>query len=176
MADSHHVERQQPTDPAGPLIGLASYDGRDPEGTFRAIEPVRLPRNLPRRRSWPWPVLVLGVWFANLVALAVAGLIVTNVGADDPFAYVLWATVYAVVNASMGPVAGLTHGPLARVASLVAVPFAVNVVLVWLMTVVVPPLHTTEALSIAKTAAIMWLVNLPPRLLIWRLWLRWRSS
>jgi hypothetical protein len=156
--------REDPTTPAGRKVGLATFDLNDPYATFEPIEPVRPPRPRPFR-IWLWPVRVLAVWLVNLVALAAAGLVVTTVGTTDPLAYVTWATVFGAVNAS-GLVAGRLWRGLAPAAALAtAIPFLVNLVLVWLMTVTAPPFHSPNLPAIAKAAAVMWLVNLPLRLL-----------
>src|SRR5689334_364971 len=78
----------------GPRVGLASYELRDPEATFRLIEPFR-PRPEPRPPgAGTWALRALLVWAVNLVALAGAGLLLTAVGPTDPFAYVAWGAVF----------------------------------------------------------------------------------
>jgi hypothetical protein len=161
------TEREDASTTDGPRIGLASYEVHDPDGTFRPIEPVPPPPRPAPARALLWPLRLLLAWFANLGALAVAGLVLTNVGPADSFAYVTWATVFGAANACLGAAALLWRGRYGAVASLVALPIAVNVILVWLMTVVAPSFHAPEVASIGKAAAVMWLANLPLRPLIW---------
>jgi hypothetical protein len=154
--------------PDGPRVGMGSFDLSDPAATFRPIEPVRPAPRLRPVRALLRPLRFLAVWFANLVALAAAGLIVTSVGPGDPVAYVMWAAAFALVNASLGPAVRLWRSPFAPIASATAVPLVLNIVLVWLMTVIAPPFHAPDLASISKAATVMWLVNLPLRLLIRR--------
>jgi len=150
-------------------VGLASFDLNDPDATFRPIEPFRPPP--PDRgpvRALLWPLRLLVLWLVNLAALAVAGLLVTNVGAGDPFAYVAWALVFGLVNACLRPATRPWRSPLAPIVSGTALPFAVDILLVWLMTVTAPPFHAPDLGSIARAATVMWLVNLPLRLLVRR--------
>lgn len=165
------TRREEPSIGGGPRIGLATYDVHDPYGTFRPLEPVPPPPRPAPARALLWPLRLLLAWLANLGALAVAGLVFTNVGAGDSSAYVTWATVFGAVNAGLRPAAGVLRGRYAPVVSLAVLPFAANVLLVWLMTVVAPPFHAPDAGSIAKAAAVMWLANLVIRPLIWHgLW------
>jgi hypothetical protein len=165
MAGSGMTERETvPAEgapvPGGPRVGLASYHPSDPEATFRVIEPYR-PAPAPRRAGFgTWSLRLVLTWSVNLVALAAAGLVVTNVGAYDPFAYVAWAAVFGLANAAV-PVSA-TRGRR-RSAALVAalVLLGVDVVLVWLMTVFARPFHGADLAAIAKAAAVMWLANLP---------------
>lgn len=145
-----------------PRIGLASYDLRDPAGTFQTIEPAPPPVRRGAAHMLRWPLRIALVWFVDLAALAFAGVIVTSVGSGDPVAYVTWATVFAVANVA----ASRYGGPFTAVVSLVALPLALNTALVWLMTVVAPPAHDADAWSIVLAAAVMWLVNLPLRPLL----------
>lgn len=145
-----------------PRIGLAGYDPRDPAGTFHTIEPATPPARRSPARALRWPLRIALVWFANLAALAFAGLIVTAVGSSDPVAYVTWATAFAVANVA----AGRYGGPFTAVVSLVALPLALDVAMVWLMTVAVPPPHDADPWSIVRAAAVLWLVNLPLRPLL----------
>jgi hypothetical protein len=111
-------------------------------------------------RAVLWGLRWLATWLVNLAALALAGLVVTNVGANDPFAYLAWAAVFALVNSP--PVARLGRrrfGPIGAV----VLPAAVDFVMVWMMTVFAPPFHAPDLASIAKAAAIMWAVNIPLR-------------
>jgi hypothetical protein len=156
------AEADEPEVLPAPRIGLASYDLRDPAGTFQTIEPAPLPARRSPTRALLWTLRVALVWFANLGALAFAGLIATTVGGADPVAYVTWGTVFGVANVA----AGRYGGPFTTVVSLVLLPLALDVALVWLMTVAVPPPHGTDPLSIVWAAGIMWLVNLPLRPLL----------
>jgi hypothetical protein len=145
----------------GPRVGLASYDVRDPETTFRPIEPWRR-APLPRRAGVAgWVLGGLFLWSVNLAALAVAGLLVTSVGASDPVAYVAWAAIFALVNASClvaARLAGFRFGLLLAAAAGLLV---VDVALIWLMTVVVRPFNTPVLPDIAKAGVVMWMANLP---------------
>jgi hypothetical protein len=144
----------------GPRVGLASYELRDPEATFRIIEPYR-PRAAPRGPGFgTWSLRALIVWSVNLLALAAAGLLVTTVGPYDPVAYVAWAVVFGAVN-TLTPVASrLARRPRAVVIT-AAVLLGVDVILVWLMTVFARPFHSPDLVDIAKAGAVMWLANLP---------------
>lgn len=146
--------------PDGPRVGLARYDPSDPEATFQVIEPFR-PRPEPRRPGFgTWSLRLLLTWAVNLAALAAAGIIVTDVGASDPFAYVAWAAIFGLVNAS-GPITArrVRRPGGAVVAALVLL--GVDVVLVWLMTVIARPFHSPDLAGIAKAGAVMWFANLP---------------
>ena len=71
-----------PQDPAvagEPTIGLATYDVHDPYGTFRTIEPAPPPPRPAPARALLWPLRFLAAWLANLGALELTGLVVTNV-------------------------------------------------------------------------------------------------
>jgi uncharacterized membrane protein YvlD (DUF360 family) len=166
VTERDRVDREDPSIPDGPRVGLATFDVSDPDATFRPIEPVRPAPGRRPVRALLWPLRFPAVWFVNLVALAAAGLIVTSVGPGDPVAYLMWAAMFGLVNAYLRPAARLGRGPLAPIVSAAVLPFAVNVVLVWLMTLIAPPFHAPDLTSIAKAAIIMWLVNLPLRLLI----------
>jgi uncharacterized membrane protein YvlD (DUF360 family) len=166
VTDTDTGPQDPPTAP-GPRIGLAAYDVRDPYGTFRTIEPAPRPPRPAPARALLWPLRLFAVWLANLGALAVAGLVLTNVGPGDSFAYVTWATVFGLVNAGLRPAGGLWRGRYAPVLSLAGLPYAVNVLLVTLMIVVVPPFHTPDVLAIVEAAAVMWLANLVLRPLVW---------
>jgi len=146
---------------------MASYEPSDPEATFRFIEPFR-PAPAPRRAGVvTWSLRLLVTWSVNLVALAAAGLVVTNVGAYDPFAYVAWAAIFGVVNAAPLVSARLIRRP--RVGLLTAAALlAVDVVLAWLMTVFAPAFHRPDLVALAKVGAIMWLANLPLTMLYLR--------
>lgn len=145
----------------GPRVGLASYDVRDPESTFRPIERWR-PAPLPRRAgAGAWLAGGLVLYSANLLALAVAGLLVTTVGGSDPVAYVAWAAIFALVNASGLVAARLAGRPLGRLLAAAAALLVLDVALTWLMTVVVRPFNTPALPDIAKAGLIMWVVNLP---------------
>jgi uncharacterized membrane protein YvlD (DUF360 family) len=165
IPDPPHEIRTRPPrfrgDPGdGPRVGLASYQLSDPEATFRLIERFR-PQPAPRGPGiGSWALRILLIWSVNLVALAAAGLVVTNVGANDPFAYVAWAGVFGLVNASVPLSARLLRRPLAVLLAAVLM-LGVCVALVWLMTVVVRPFHTPDLTAIAKAGAVMWLANLP---------------
>lgn len=159
--------RDDPAPAGGPIIGVAAYDVHDPYGTFRMIEPAPPPPRPAPARALLWPLRFLAAWLANLGALALAGLVVTNVGPGDSSAYVTWATVFGVVNAALRPAGGLWRGRWTSVLSLAVLPAAVNLLLVWLMTVVAPPFHAADLASIAKAATVMWLANLPLRPLVW---------
>lgn len=112
-----------------------------------------------------WPLRVLGAWLANLVALAIAGLLLTAAGPADPPAYLAWAVVFGVVNVAGRVVARLWRPPLAAFAS-VGLPLVGTVVAALLMVAISPPAHATDLLSIGKAAFVMWLVNVPLRLLL----------
>lgn len=152
--------REGAADEDRPRVGLASYELRDPEATFRIIEPYH-PRAAPRGPGFgTWLMRALLTWSVNLVALAVAGLILTAVGPYDPFAYVAWAIVFGAVNASTPAVARLVRRPR-PVLITAAVLLAADVALVWLMTVFARPFHSPDVGAIAKAGGMMWLVNLP---------------
>jgi hypothetical protein len=144
----------------GPRVGLASYDLRDPEATFRLIEPYR-PGPAPRGPGiGTWMLRALLTWSVNLVALAAAGLVFTTVGTYDPVAYVGWAVVFGAVNASTVVVARLVRRP--RVVLIAAAALlVVDIVLVWLMTVFTRPFHSPELAAIAEAGAVMWVANIP---------------
>jgi hypothetical protein len=150
--------------PDGPRVGLASYDARDPEATFRPIEPFRPPPPSGRARVVVVPLLVLGTWLVNLGALAFAGLVFTAVGADDPFTYVAWSAIFALANAGGHLASRRAQGARAALAA-AALLVLVNVVLVSLMMRVAPPSHQQDLAAIARAALVMWAVNLPVRLL-----------
>lgn len=153
----------------GPRVGLASYDLSDPIGTFQLIErqpPPREPGAFSALAPLAWPLRILLAWLVNLGALAAAGLLFTNVGPADPLAYVQWPVAFAVLNVGAWRTARLWRGRLAQVAGLVAVPLAANVVAVALMTVLSPPIHAPEPASVLEAGAVMWLANLPLRLLV----------
>jgi len=161
----------------GPRVGLASYDLRDPEATFRPIEPFR-PRPEPRRPGvGTWTLRALAVWAVNLGALAAAGLLLTVVGASDPFAYVAWAAIFGLVNASLRPatwVAGrllerrlLERRLLASVGPAVVL-LGIDIALVWLMTALARPFNSPDVADIVEVGAAMWLANLPLTLLLLR--------
>jgi hypothetical protein len=165
ILDPPHEIRTRPPRPRGdpgdgPQVGLATYELSDPEATFRVIEPYR-PRPAPRQPGLgSWALRVLFIWSVNLVALGAAGLVITNVGANDPFAYVAWATVFGLVNASVPLSARLVRRPPAvLLAALLLV--GVDVALVWLMTVVVRPFHSPDLTAIAKAGVVIWAANLP---------------
>jgi hypothetical protein len=144
----------------GPRVGLASYDLRDPEATFRLIEPYRIAPG-PRGAGVGTRALrALLTWSVNLLALAAAGLILTTVGTYDPVTYVGWAVVFGAVNASTPAVARLVRRSRAGLITTGAL-LAVDVVLVWLMTVFARPFHSPDLVAIAKAGAVMWLANLP---------------
>lgn len=144
----------------GPRVGLASYELRDPEATFRVIEPFR-PRPEPRAPGpGTWALRGLLVWAVNLVALAGAGLLLTAVGPTDPFAYVAWGAVFGAVNASLPILARLVPRP--RTVLLAAAGLLVlDLALVWLMTLMARPFHSPDLAAYAKAGAVMWAVNLP---------------
>lgn len=106
-------------------------------------------------------------WLVNVVALLVAGLLVTSVGASDPFAYVAWAAMFGLVCASLRHAPRLGRVPVAWVTS-AALLFAVCIVMVGLMTLIAPPVHAPNVTTIARAATVMWLANLPLRLLFRR--------
>jgi hypothetical protein len=149
----------------GPQVGLATYDPSDPVGTFRPIERFRPPPEPGPLRALVWPLRLLFVWLVNLGTLAAAGVLVTNVGPADPLAYVWWSATFGILNVGVRLTGRLWRGPLAAGLSLAA-PFVANVAAVGLMTVVSPPVHTPDLASIAKAAVMMWLVNLPMRLVV----------
>jgi peptidoglycan/LPS O-acetylase OafA/YrhL len=168
VTERDRIQRERQLTGDGPRVGLAAFDPHDPEATLRPVEPVRLPP--PTRggaKALMWPLRLVAVWLVNLMALALAGLIVTNVGADDPFAYVGWAALFGLVNAFGRPPARFGRGRRAVVVS-AALLLAVNVVTVWLMTVLAPPSHGPDLAGIAKAAAVMLFANLPLRLLLRR--------
>jgi hypothetical protein len=171
MTERETVRTERPPDPEdGPRVGLASYDLHDPEATFRLIEPFR-PAPAGRRAGFgTWSLGVLLTWTVNLLALAAAGLVVTNVGPYDPSAYVAWAAVFGLVNASTWIAARLLRRPRAAFPAAAAL-LAVDVVLVWLMTVLARPFHSPDLPALAKAGAIMWLANLPLALL----YVRWHG-
>src|SRR5262252_8978967 len=144
----------------GPRVGLASYELSDPEATFRFIEPFR-PAPAPRRAGVvTWSLRLAITWSVNLVALATAGLVVTNVGAYDPFAYVAWAAVFGLANATLPASGRLGRRPRAVLLA-GAVLLVLDVVLVWLMTLLARPFHGADPPAIAKAGAMMWLANVP---------------
>jgi hypothetical protein len=144
----------------GPQVGLARYELSDPEATFRVIEPYR-PRPAPRQPGLgSWALRLLLIWSVNLVALGAAGLVITNVGANDPFAYVAWATVFGLANASVPLSARLLRRPPAVLLAALLMA-GVDVALVWLMTVVARPFHSPDLTAIAKAGAVIWAANLP---------------
>jgi hypothetical protein len=159
-----------PPDPQsteGPRVGLARYDPSDPIGTFQLIERVQPPPEPGPLRVLAWPLRVLGAWLVNLGALAVAGVLFTNVGPADPPAYVAWPVAFALLNVGASRLtARLWRGPLAPVISLAVAPLVANVLAVWLMTVVSPPVHVPDPASIAEAGCLMWLANLPIQLLV----------
>jgi hypothetical protein len=160
MIERETVRTESTPVPDGPRVGLASYELSDPEATFRIIEPFR-PRPAPRPPGVAsWTPRFLVIWSVNLFALAAAGLVVTNVGANDPLAYVAWAAVFGVVNASVPLSARLVRRwPVVLLAAVLMV--GVDVALVWLMTVVVRPFHSPDLTAFAKAGAVMWVANLP---------------
>jgi uncharacterized membrane protein YvlD (DUF360 family) len=115
----------------------------------------------------PSPPRLLVAWLVNLAALFVAGVLVTNVGANDPFAYAAWAAMFGLACASVRHAPRLGRVPLAWVSS-AALLFLVCVVMVWLMTLTAPPHHVPNVSGIARAAAIMGLANLSLRLLFRR--------
>jgi hypothetical protein len=156
----------------GPRVGLASYDSRDPEATFRPIEPFR-PRPEPRRPGvGTWSLRALAIWAVNLAALAAAGLLLTVVGASDPFAYVAWAAIFGLVNASLRPAASVAGRLLERrllaTVGPAVVLLGIDVALVWLMTAFARPFNSPDVADIAEVGAAMWLANLPLTLLLLR--------
>ena len=160
MSERETVRRDGTPDEVGPRVGLASYQLHDPEATFSIIEPYR-PGPVPRGAGFgTWSLRVLITWSVNLAALAVAGLLVTNVGPSDPVQYVAWALVFGVVNASTPVAAMLVRRPRPVLAT-AAVLLVADVVLVWLMTVFAQPFHSPGLVEIAKAGAVMWLANLP---------------
>lgn len=167
MTDRDLIQTEAETTADGPRVGLASYDTRDPEATFRPIEPVR-PK--PGRRPRPlitWSLRFLFIWAVNLVALGVAGLLVTSVGSGDPFTYVFWATAFAVIGASLRLAVRRDRGALGVLVPATAL-LAVEILTVWLMTVAAPPFHSPDGPAITKAALVMWLANLPLWLLLRR--------
>ena len=167
MSEHDRAQRGSPPIPDGHRVGLATFDASDPDATFRPIEPFQPPPSRGRRRAARWALWLFVGWLVNLTALVTAGLIVTSVGADDPFAYVAWAAVFGLVNSCLPLASRLGRGPRAAIVS-AALPLAVNVVMVWLMTAVAPPFHAPGVAAIAKAAVLMWLANLPLRILIRR--------
>lgn len=167
MSEHDRAQRESPPIPDGPRVGLATFDASDPDATFRPVEPFQRPPSRGHRRAAWWALWLFVGWLVNLTALVTAGLIVTSVGADDPFAYVAWAVIFGLVNASLRPASKLGRGPHAAIVS-AAFSLAVNVVMVWLMTATAPPFHAPGVAAVAKAAAVMWLANLPIRLLIRR--------
>ncbi len=150
---------------AGPRVGLASYEFGDPEATFRPIEPFR-PRPAPRRPGLVgWALRTGLVWSVNLGALAAAGLLVTNVGTNDPSTYVMGAVLFGLAGVSLGLATRFVPGRW-RIAAPVLGLLAADALLVWLMTVVAPPFHPPDPAAIAKAAVVMWLANLPLWLLL----------
>src|SRR5215472_13988809 len=160
MTERETVRTDRAPDEDGPRVGLASYDLRDPEATFRLIEPYR-PGPTPRGPGvGTWTLRVLLTWSVNLAALAAAGLVLTTVGTYDPVAYVGWAVVFGAVNSTTPAVARLVRRPRAVLLSAAALLVA-DVVLVWLMTALTQPFHSPDLVAIAKAGAVMWLANLP---------------
>jgi hypothetical protein len=160
VTERETIQEGTGAEPDGPRVGLASYELRDPEATFRIIEPFR-PRPEPRPPGpGSWLLRFLLVYAVNLVALAGAGLLLTAVGPSDPFAYAAWAVVFAAANASPPVLARLVPRPRAV---LVAAAFllVVDVALVWLMTLLVRPFHSPDLAAYAKAGAAMWVANLP---------------
>jgi hypothetical protein len=167
MTERDTVGTENPSDPReGPRVGLASYELRDPEATFRPIEPFRRGPAPRRAGLGTWSLRILLTWSVNLVALAGAGIIVTNVGPYDPSAYVAWAAVFGLVNAST-PVSARLFGRSMVALLTAAVLLAVDVALVWLMTVVARPFHSPDLVALAKVGVVMWVANLP--LAVWYL-------
>src|SRR5215472_17579807 len=160
MSERETVRTEGTPEDDGPRVGLASYDLRDPEATFRVIERYR-PRAAPRGAGFgTWSLRALLTWSVNLVALAVAGLIVTTVGTYDPVAYVAWAVVFGAVNTATPVAARLVRRPRAVLLT-AAVLLVADVVLVWIMTVFAQPFHSAGVGEIVKAGAVMWLANLP---------------
>ncbi len=169
MTERDRIQRERQSSPDGPRVGLVAFDMHDPQATLRPIEPVQ-PESPPaslRVRALLWALRILVAWLVNLVALALAGLIVTNVGSDDPFAYVAWAALLGLVNAAGRHPARFDRGWRAVVGP-AALLLAANLVMVWLMTLVARPSHVSGLASIVQAGAVTWLANLPLRLLHWR--------
>ena len=145
----------------GRPVGLATFDVRDPDATFRLVEPVPPPPPRPgAARLLVWPLRLLAAWVLNLVALATAGLVLTDVGSSDPLPYVVWAALFGLVNVLLRFLVRLRRGRLALVLSAVVLPFLVNVLLLWLMTVTAPPFHAVDLTGVGEAALVMWLANL----------------
>lgn len=160
MAEHEELQADGAATPDGPRVGLASYDPSDPEATFQIIEPYR-PRPAPRRAGFgTWLLRLAITWSVNLVALATAGLVVTNVGAYDPFAYVAWAAVFGAANAALPASGRLGRRPHAVLLAAAAL-LVLDVVLVWLMTLLARPFHGADLPAIAKAGAVIWLANVP---------------
>jgi hypothetical protein len=156
------------TQPEGPRVGLASYDPRDPVATFRTIERFR-PRREPRRPGvGTWSLRVLVMWALNMAALVGAGLVLTTVGTGDPFAYVAWAMVFCLATVALIGGAWLLERSLLTIVGPVALLLVVDVVLVWLMTLIARPLVTPDLTAIAEAGAVMWAANLPLAILLVR--------
>jgi hypothetical protein len=150
----------------GPVVGLAAYDPSDPEGTFRPIEPPPPPAREPGPvRALAWPLRVLGAWLVNLAAMAAAGLLLTAVSPADPLAFVGWAAVFGLVNFVARLVARLWRPPLAGIAA-AGLPLLATLAAVPLMLAISPPTHPVDLASIGKAAFVMWLANVPLRLLL----------
>lgn len=144
----------------GPRVGLASYESSDPEATFEIIEPSR-PQLAPRAPGLgTWLLRGLLVWAVNFVALLAAGLVVTAVGGTDPLQYVAWAVVFGLVNAAL-PLSARLLRRLPKVLAVGADLLVVDVLLIWLMTVVARPFHSPDLPAIAKAGAVMWAANVP---------------
>lgn len=144
----------------GPRVGLASYQLADPESTFRLIERFR-PRRPPRRIGLVgWSLRILLIWSVNLAALAAAGMLVTNVGTNDPSTYVAGAVVFGVVG--VAPALGVRFG---RGRGWIAAPvlglLAIDALMVWVMTLVAPPFHAPDLRAIVKAGVVLWLANVP---------------
>jgi hypothetical protein len=161
------VQTAEPPTSDGPRIGLATCDASDPIGTFRLLEPVPPPPPRPGPVSaLAWPLRVLLAWLVNLGALVVAGMLLTSVGPTDPLAYAGWSVAIGVVNVAVWLAGRRWPGVLAPAVSLAALPFLASVLTVWLMTVLTPPAHAPGLTSIGRAAIVLWLANLPLRLVL----------
>jgi hypothetical protein len=168
MTERERARGDGPPVPDGPRVGLATYDPRDPEATFRPIEPFRPPREPSRARALLPPLLVLAAWLGSLAALAFAGLVFTNVGADDPLTYVVWSALFALANVG-GHLAGSLGRRVRRGLAAAALLVVANAILVWLMTRFAPPSHAPDVAAVARAGVVMWLAGLPLGALAWRL-------
>jgi hypothetical protein len=171
-------------------VGLASYDARDPEATFRPIEPPR-PVRVPRRPpAVVWPLLVVVAWVGEIVALVAAGMLVTAVGATDPLVYVEWGAGFGATSAALyllarfrGPLAARLRLPrrrlafdrlpgwgrdLAGLAGFALLALVTDVALIWTMTMIAPPSHAIGPFDVARAGAVMWIANLPLGMLLQR--------